>query len=600
MVFTFGRLLRFNAALLVVVVAASVNAIELADKRDRVKSCTKRYREKSEKRVAEDPDLPGGEGGNGKAKYGRLGALLQKDDRDSKLAKLRDPKSNSKARKFDQIDGTCKASKVETKKSKAKNACHGKGKGKKDDAECGFLALGGTTQTTCSDLDCREDCLEASKAEADTSVAVRRMLLEGDDGDEFEDAEEDTEQEDETLDLGADLLADREWERMCVTLDDDVDTNRTDTYVDSLTEATPTARRMRRRQLSAESFTQPNTPQELKDAGVITLDVDCSKNVHGLCRMGQARYPTLADWRHAEVTNMIEAKGFAGWSDKANDPYYQDKKTATEKGSYYTEVLLGMSYVNLALGTAQTIAGTTEVSTGFASPFFAALVQFNPWKMAAGIVKGAFEIATTALAAEAVTTAVHDAGLNSIEITSVHENARVAIYNQHKSLAATKAKTESTANELVKAASDNTQQILDLLTITKQGLLDKEEAESKATRTNLTAEVKQLKDNVKKAIADLKAYYEARISALEDELCASKAQLALLAEDQNQERKVILTPEGRRNMYNSAPKAQPPFAELECVDPLAFWETCSARRPALKDVENLIIKNRPIASCKPI
>lgn len=37
--------------------------------------------------------------------------------------------------------------------------------------------------------------------------------------------------------------------------------------------------------------------------------------------------------------------------------------------------------------------------------------------------------------------------------------------------------------------------------------------------------------------ADLKKYYEDRISSLEDELCASKAQLALLAEDQNQERK---------------------------------------------------------------
>lgn len=49
-------------------------------------------------------------------------------------------------------------------------------------------------------------------------------------------------------------------------------------------------------------------------------------------------------------------------------------------------------------------------------------------------------------------------------------------------------------------------------------------------------------------------------------------------------------------MYNSAPKAQPPFAELECIDPLAFWEGCSARKPGFLDVEKLITKNKPIAS----
>lgn len=32
---------------------------------------------KGEKRVAEDPDLSPGEGGNGKSKHGRLGAFLQ-------------------------------------------------------------------------------------------------------------------------------------------------------------------------------------------------------------------------------------------------------------------------------------------------------------------------------------------------------------------------------------------------------------------------------------------------------------------------------------------------------------------------------------------
>eukprot|EP00198_Chlamydomonas_reinhardtii_P004675 XP_001694011.1 predicted protein [Chlamydomonas reinhardtii] len=536
---------------------------------------------KGEKRVAEDPDLSPGEGGNGKSKHGRLGAFLQKPERTAKLSKLRD--TTSKSRKFDQMDGTCKSSKVETKKSKAKNTCHGKGKGKNGDADCGFLALGGPTSTPCSDLDCREDCLAASKTEAETS-AVRRMLTAGDD-DEFEDADDISTEEDETLDLGADLLADREWERVCDTVDEDVSSGRTDSYVDSLTDSPPSVRRSRRR-LSTESYSQPNTPTYLKDNGVITLDIDCTKNSHGLCRMGQARYPTLSDPRHAEVTKLIDDKDFETWDDKVNDAV-----------SDYTEVLMGMSYASLVLGTAETVAGTTEASSGVASPFFAALVQFNPWKMAAGIVKGAFEIATVAFGSEASTTGVHDVGFNSIEITSVHENARVAIHNQHQALLATKEKTEATADALVQVAADNTQVILDLLDVTKQSLIDKEDEESKATRAKLTTEVlNELKTNVRKAIADLKKYYEDRISSLEDELCASKAQLALLAEDQNQERKVILTPEGRRNMYNSAPKAQPPFAELECIDPLAFWEGCSARKPGFLDVEKLITKNKPIAS----
>ncbi|KAG2430605.1 hypothetical protein HXX76_010123 [Chlamydomonas incerta] len=329
--------------------------------------------------------------------------------------------------------------------------------------------------------------------------------------------------------------------------------------------------------------------------------------------MGQARYPTIGDWRHKEVTEvsgielrsrepgqLIENKKFQTWDDKVNDAYYLDKKTSTEMGAYYTEVLLGMSYANLVLGTVETVAGTIEASTGFASFFFAALVQFNPVKMVAAVVKRAFNIATVAFGSEATTTGVHDVGFNSIEITSVHENARVAIYNQHKALLAVKEKTEATASALVTAASDNTQVVLDLLAVTKQSLIDKEDFESKKTRTNLTAEVTELKTNVKKAIADLKAYYEQRISSLEDELCAAKAQLVLMAEDQNQERKVILTPEGRRNMYNSAPKAQPPFAELECIDPLAFWAGCSARRTGFADVAALIVKNQPIASCKPI
>lgn len=41
--------------------------------------------------------------------------------------------------------------------------------------------------------------------------------------------------------------------------------------------------------------------------------------------------------------------------------------------------------------------------------------------------------------------AFHIRRRSSIEITSVHENARVAIHNQHQALLATKEKTEATA-----------------------------------------------------------------------------------------------------------------------------------------------------------
>mgnify|MGYP001806871883 CR=1 FL=1 len=43
---------------------------------------------------------------------------------------------------------------------------------------------------------------------------------------------------------------------------------------------------------------------------------------------------------------------------------------------------------------------------------------------------------------------------------------------------------------LVQVAADNTQVILDLLDVTKQSLIDKEDEESKATRAKLTTEVR--------------------------------------------------------------------------------------------------------------
>jgi hypothetical protein len=53
---------------------------------------------------------------------------------------------------------------------------------------------------------------------------------------------------------------------------------------------------------------------------------------------------------------------------RSRTQYYMDKKTSTEQGAYYTEVLLGMNYANLALGTADEVAGAVEASSGACVP----------------------------------------------------------------------------------------------------------------------------------------------------------------------------------------------------------------------------------------